>query len=256
MSDAPWFAALVDGGTAQIWRMDGATPDGEPHTCSVDALASLPATVVAAGLPNSGMNVPAKPELKTRHVKGLPNVVAIEPLCQQAPAGRTNGAETAIAGYLSLNRTFDGVLLVLSSETCWAHISAEEIVSFQTCLTPWLANALSNRFPEPDAAFLDAMNETLSRPERLAQHLSSAKAKQQTSVSVAHLIGAEIAATKAYWLGQRVVVLGDAPNRLLYRAALEHQGALVEDQALEPFLIKGLHMVWLNLRDGITAQKN
>jgi len=53
------------------------------------------------------------------------------------------GEETQIAGFLAGNPDFDGVLCLPGTHTKWVHISAKEIVSFQTVMTGELFALLS-----------------------------------------------------------------------------------------------------------------
>ncbi|MCE8009771.1 2-dehydro-3-deoxygalactonokinase [Aestuariivita sp.] len=241
MSEADWRAVLAGRDDLTVWAMaPGAAPE-DPQTLPRDALNQLPGPVVAAGLDVAPRPVPCVPLAGTTHVVALPHVAAIPMLRQEHPVALTRGAEVAMAGYLVQAPQFDGVLLVLGQETCWSHISAGEVVSFQTFLTPQLADALKAKPTRLDAAFDAALGETLSRPERLAQHLASTHASG-TGQIVAHLIGAEIAAAKPYWLGQRIVVLGADPDP--YIRALTAQGATVETASLDEALLGGFHAAW------------
>ena len=85
-----------------------------------------------------------------------------------------------------------------------------------------------------DAAFDTALSDALSRPERLGARLFSLRAEgllNNLSHSEARarlsglLIGVELAATKAYWLGQPVAVVGADRLAALYARALTAQGA-------------------------------
>ena len=243
MSDIAWHAVLAGRQTLTVWNMTAAGQAGPPESTSRDALAALPGPLVVAGLDVAPRPVPAVADILTTHAPGLPQAAAIRPLTQDNPAGATRGAEVAIAGYLADQPRFDGVLLVIAEDTCWAHISAEEVVSFQTFLTPDLMAALHSTPQATDAAFHDALSETLARPERLAQHLSSARTRA-TGQEAAHLIGAEIAAAKPYWLGQSVVVLGDPAAAQPYLAALEHQGVAAAPGDLDAARLAGFKAAW------------
>ncbi len=248
MSKEIWRAALVGETTVRVWSMteSGAPLATETHPRS--ALPEIPGPVVAAGLDVPTRSVPGKPLITTRHAGGLPQVAAIPMLRQESPTALTRGAETAIAGYLHETPGFDGVLLVLGSESCWAHISAEEVVSFQTFLTSRIARALEAPPPTLGGAFETALTETLSRPERLAQHVASAHVRT-TGQIWAHAIGAEIASAKSYWLGQRVVVLADAEDGAPYAAALTLQCAMVERADLTGAYLAGFRIAWDSVRD-------
>jgi 2-dehydro-3-deoxygalactonokinase len=153
--------------------------------------------------------------------------VSILPGLKQAvPPDVMRGEETQIAGFLAAAPGFDGVLCLPGTHAKWVQISAEEVVSFRTFMTGELFELLSTQSvlrhsiagagADPDA-FREAVSDTLSRPETLAQRLFSIRAGQLldgTSGEVGRarlsgaLIGAELAAAKPYWLGQEVVVAG------------------------------------------------
>ncbi len=246
MSDPAWRAVLVHPNHVTVWDVsaagDTAPPTELPHT----DLAALTGPLIIAGLDLPGQPVPTKPRMDTTYVPDLPQAAAIRPLSQDRPAALTRGSETAIAGYLAQNPSFDGVLLVLGGETCWAHISAEEVVSFQTFLTPELTTVLTNTSADTSDAFQTALSETMARPERLAQHLASARAGK-TLQEAAHLIGAEIAAAKPYWLGQRVVILGDPTSAAPYLATLEAQGVPTEQSDLNTAFLTGFKAAWAQI---------
>lgn len=89
------------------------------------------------------------------------------------------------------------------------------------CLTPRLIADLGGA-ETPD---MTALSDTLSRPERLAAQLRSAQVAGDAAAITGHLVGAELAAAKVYWLGQEVVLLGQGP----YYDALKVQGVLVTE---------------------------
>lgn len=254
MPEAQWRAVLAGAERLTVWPMAGDQPVGPAQSLPRDALAGLPGPVIAAGLDAARGTVPGRITLTPTHVPGLPHVAAIPMLSQDRPAALSRGAEVALAGYLSDNSRFDGVLLVIGAEeTCWAHISAEEVVSFQSFLTPTLARALGAAPPAHDPAFEEALQTSLSRPERLAQHLASARAAGSGQIHT-HLIGAEIAAAKPYWLGQQVVLLGESAAAGLYAAALQSQGVTAAVRALEPALLTGFAQAWAQLLPGASSR--
>ena len=104
----------------------------------------------------------------------------------------------------------------------------------QGVLTPGLIDALDGA----DMPYAAAMESTLSRPERLAAHLHEAKVSDDPSAITGHLFGAELAATRPYWLGQQVAVLEDDPSALL--AALEAQGCQCQGTRSETLIEPGL----------------
>ena len=179
------------------------------------------------------------PRLRVRIAPGLKQAV---------PADVMRGEETQIAGALALTPGYDGILCLPGTHSKWVHVSAGEIVSFQTCMTGELFALLSESSVLrhgmqgegwDDAAFDAALSDALARPERLAARLFSLRAEgliaglapaAARSRLSGLLIGAELAATRAYWLGQRVTIIGAEKLSAAYARALAAQG--VEAQRL------------------------
>ncbi|WP_102107327.1 2-dehydro-3-deoxygalactonokinase [Oceaniglobus roseus] len=169
-------------------------------------------------------------------------VSIIPGLKQERPADVMRGEETQIAGFLHLNPRFDGVVCLPGTHTKWAHVSAGEVVSFQTAMTGDLFAALAHhsvlRHSLADEgwdgeAFATALAEAQSRPEALAARLFALRAEgllHGLSPSAARarlsglLIGAELAATKPYWLGREVALIGASTLCAHYETALRAQG--------------------------------
>lgn len=172
------------------------------------------------------------------------NVSFIPGLKQGRPADIMQGEETRIAGFLAMNENWDGVICLPGTQTKWVHVSANEVVSFQTFLTGEMFDLLSGSSVLCQSigegwnedAFGAALEETLSRPESLAAKLFEIRAKdvlegQAGSDARARLsgllIGAELAATRPYWLGQQIAVIGEDAVVQSYARAIERQGAPV-----------------------------
>jgi 2-dehydro-3-deoxygalactonokinase len=197
-------------------------------------------------IPATGL---ADPRLDLWIVPGLSQVTPPDILC---------GQEILIAGLLAHDPQFDGILVLPAPQTTWAHLSAEEVVSFQTCMTGETFGLMSRGSllrPVVTAdsldhdAFLDAVSDSLSRPERLAARLSSIRADATLNAlapAVARarlsgaLIGAELAVTRPYWLGQQVVIAGHGELATLYGAALSAQGVAAQVIAADPLTLRGL----------------
>lgn len=163
-------------------------------------------------------------------------------LKQTAPADVMRGEETQIAGALALHPAFDGVLCLPGTHAKWAHISAGEVVSFQTFMTGELFALLSAQSVLrhgmagdgwEDAAFDTALSDAIARPEKIAARLfglraegligglAPAAAKSRLS---GLLIGIELAAARPYWLGQAVNIIGAEGLAKSYARALQAQG--------------------------------
>lgn len=219
-------------------------------------------------------SVPAKPgDLDPFHVTATDprlKVMILPGLSQTNPPDVMRGEETQIAGFLVKDPEFDGVLCLPGTHSKWVRISAEEVVSFQTAMTGELYHLLSTQSvishvlkgdgPEDEAAFLEAVSDMMSKPEALAQRLFAIRAdavlngiSATTSRSrmTGYLIGAELAATRPYWLGQRVAVAAEPMLADLYGRALTAQGAWVEIHDAGPLTRAGLSAAFAKLPETI-----
>jgi 2-dehydro-3-deoxygalactonokinase len=171
---------------------------------------------------------PVAPGALLRVLTADPRIaVQIAPgLSQAKPADVMRGEETQIAGALALLPNFDGVLCLPGTHSKWAHISAGEVVSFQTYMTGELFALLSTQSVLrhgmvgdgwDEAAFLQGFDDAYAKPEKISARLFSLRAEgllAGLSADAARsrlsglMIGIELAAAKPYWLGQRVVLIG------------------------------------------------
>lgn len=129
-----------------------------------------------------------------------------------------------IAGFLASHDNWDGVLCIETGDAShWVHVSADEIVSFASFLSLRLAAFLGGG----DTADPDALADSQSRPERLASHLRQAEVAGNPAAITGHLIGAELSASRVYWLGQQVGVIAPKGADSIYARVLAAQGAPV-----------------------------
>ncbi|MFC7703223.1 2-dehydro-3-deoxygalactonokinase [Plastorhodobacter daqingensis] len=233
------FAMTTDGQIMAEATLDsGAAPENrlEPLIGPWQAQ-GLAGPVVIAGMamPALARPVPCTPlEAPVANEAGHHLVPGLR---QSRPApGLTRGAETCIAGFLDREPQFDGVVCLPGDgpgdTTLWAQLSAGEVVSFQSFLTVRLISQLLPPEDEPgwdDAAFLAAVDDARSHPERLAARLAQVEAESQLQLIgppaararyTGLLIGAELAAARPYWLGQQVAILAASPAADPYRHAL------------------------------------
>lgn len=266
MSVPDWIA--VDWGTSHLraWAMRGAaplasaqsdagmgslTPAGfEPALLALIApwLADKTTPVIACGMVGSRQGWVEAPYRATPCAPLGPGLVraptrdprldvrVIPGLKQPTPPDVMRGEETQIAGALALHPGWDGVICLPGTHSKWVHVSAGEVVSFQTFLTGELFALLSTQSVLrhsvagwDDAGFDEGVQIALDRPEKLAarlfalraegllQGLSPARARARLS---GLLIGAELAAAKPYWLGQRVMIAGAPDLARSYARAL------------------------------------
>ncbi|MFT4742843.1 MAG: 2-dehydro-3-deoxygalactonokinase [Yoonia sp.] len=194
------------------------------------------------------------------------DVHIIAGLMQANPADVMRGEETQIAGFLSMNKNWDGVICLPGTHTKWAHISADEVVSFQTYMTGDLFAAIgkhtvlrhSVQSDDWDGDAFDAgVADAISRPERIAARLFSLRAEglvnnMQNSTARARLsgllIGAELAGSKPYWLGQQIAVIGAGNLTSLYVRALALQSAFATQVKGDAITLAGLTAAYRRLK--------
>ena len=142
------------------------------------------------------------------------SVSVVPGLRQNKPADVMRGEETQIAGALALTPGFDGVFCLPGTHSKWVHVSAGEVVSFQTFMTGEMFALLSTQSVLrhgmagngwDDAAFDQGLSDALSRPEKIAANLFSLRAEgllnglaapQARARLSGLLIGVELAAAK------------------------------------------------------------
>jgi len=195
-----------------------------------------------------------------------PRCHIIPGLKQTAPADVMRGEETQIAGFLALNPKWDGVICLPGTHTKWVHVSADEVVSFQTLMTGDLFAAITGHTVLrhscaqgwDDAGFIKGVEDAISRPEKLAARLFSLRAEGllndlPNAVARARLsgllIGAELAATKPYWLGQQIAVIGAGTLARLYVSALAAQAAPATQVNADRATLAGLTAAYRSWKD-------
>ena len=199
----------------------------------------------------------ADPRLTLRLVPGLRQV---------RPADVMRGEETQIAGALAAMPGFDGVLCLPGTHSKWVHVSAGEVVSFQTCMTGELFALLSTQSVLrhgmagdgwDEHSFINALSDAMSQPERFSARLFSLRAEALIAALPAAaararlsglLIGIELATTRPYWLGQQVVIVGAPKLAATYAAALAAQGVVARTLPAAACTIAGLAFARSSIR--------
>jgi 2-dehydro-3-deoxygalactonokinase len=184
---------------------------------------------------------------------------------QAKPADVMRGEETQIAGFLTREPKFDGVLCLPGTHSKWARISAGEIVSFQSYMTGEMFALLSEQSVLRhgmagegwnEDAFTTAIDDAMSRPQALAAQLFALRAGNLIADLDAAsararlsglLIGVELAAARPYWLGQDIAVLGADDLAQAYMRALTAQGCFPRSVAADEMTLAGLSAAWNTL---------
>ncbi|WP_373636539.1 2-dehydro-3-deoxygalactonokinase [Yoonia sp. BS5-3] len=237
-----------------------------------------PVQVIACGMigsrqgwveaPYAAVPCPALPNGLVQAPSSDPNlqVFVIPGIKQATPADVMRGEETQIAGFLARNPNWDGVICLPGTHTKWVHISADEVVSFQTFMTGELFDTISTQtilrhsitgVEWDDDAFQTGLSDAMARPERLAARLFSLRADgllNDLPDGVARarlsglLIGAELASAKPYWLGQQIAVIGEGALSKLYVDALAAQAAPATQVHAGPITVAGLTAAYRRLK--------
>ncbi len=237
-----------------------------------------PTTVIACGMvgsrqgwveaPYTAVPCPALPEGCARAaVQSADLQVHVIPGIKQLSSPDVmRGEETQIAGFLARNKNWDGVICLPGTHTKWVHVSADEVVSFQTFMTGELFATISEQTVLRHSiavdgwdndAFTTAVDEAMARPERLAARLFTLRAEgllNNLPGGAARarlsglLIGAELAAAKPYWLGQQIAVIGAGGLSKLYVDALAAQHAPATQVQGDAITIAGLTAAYRRLK--------
>lgn len=184
------------------------------------------------------------------HIHLNDGTVRLPPLLQKDPLTITDGEELVLAGLIARQPQFDGIVIFpAAASTLWVHISAEEVVSMRRFATGALFSALFEGEMTMSTSVLEALSDAMSRPELVALKLSSLQtsvmlatpeAAQAPAEATALLIGQELAATRAYWLGQPVMLIGSEALCAPYITALEAQFVPVTRGAPDSFFEAGV----------------
>ncbi|MBT8153963.1 2-dehydro-3-deoxygalactonokinase [Epibacterium ulvae] len=252
------------GQTLTLWRMNGRsvvdqvglTSAVTPTAADVAEFLSKTdwptAPVYACGLTDAPVAMtPAKSvELAVQpSTYGDVDVLSVHCIAQAKPVGRLDSAACQINGFLSLNPGWDGVICIVQERSFWVMVSANEVVSFDSTLTPKLAHAMGAQDTVDTKVLQDALQDGLSRPEALASRLSSVqwsadasalKDSDAASQTWGVLLGAELAATRPYWLGQNLALIADPAKSAIYQSAFDSQFLPVTVTSAEQMVLAGL----------------
>ncbi|WP_375554174.1 2-dehydro-3-deoxygalactonokinase [Roseovarius mucosus] len=228
-----WAAIGHDGACARAFVMQGARiveQAAAPDEAAARAqLLSMPQRVFRIG-EGQGDHLPT--QVLPQGGRGL------APLVQDTPPDVIDAwVRLLLIGVLQARAQWDGVAWVVGRDLShWVHLSAREAVSCQSFVTPRLVRLLGGAV----LPCAEAMADTLSRPERLAAHLRGAEVRGGSAAITGHLLAAELAAARPYWLGQSVVLIADGSQAAGLAGALREHGAPVEHVAPESLIASAL----------------
>ena len=176
------------------------------------------------------------------------DVTILPGLSQITPPDVMRGEETQIAGFLAGTPDFDGILCLPGTHTKWVQVSAGEVVSFRTYMTGELFALISKQSVlrhSMDDGWDEEAFRVAVRDGLVGTPIPGAARARLSGL----LIGAELAATKPYWLGQRIALLGDGRLAGLYANALAAEGAVPETADVTRATLTGLTAAYEKLKE-------
>ena len=150
----------------------------------------------------------------------------------------------ALGAFVADHAKWDGIVIFAGPVTTWAHVSAGELISFRSSPSLKIAcDVMRDRGLDiPDQvgeAFNDTVSSGLSNPESVFSKLI---ASVDAETHLGHVLGADLAAFRSYWLGQDIVILGEGDAAHWIEAALKSQFAMVRRDP-QDYLARGARAV-------------
>ncbi|WP_210877478.1 2-dehydro-3-deoxygalactonokinase [Roseovarius autotrophicus] len=215
-----WRLCGHDGRGGRAFALDGVRVLAEAGGVSADeAIASLDRATGPVLRVGEGVAARLPARLLPESGPTLPGLEQVSP-----PDVLDGWTRLLLIGLTEAAPNWDGVACVLTPTLAhWVHLSAREAVSCLSFLTPRLVMALGGAKEVDPAALADS----ISRPERLAAHLRVAEVTGRPAVLTGHLLGAELAAARPYWLGQSLALVAPDGTASGRAAALAAQGVPV-----------------------------
>lgn len=177
---------------------------------------------------------------------------------QSIPDDVMRGEETQIAGVMAAIPAFDGVICLPGTHCKWARVAAGQIIEFRTFMTGEVFALLASQSvlrhsveseAWDTAAFAEAVGEVARDPAALPATLFGIRAAsllsdQSHATARARLsgllIGAELAAARAWWDNREVVLIGADTLTQNYAIALAHLGGCSRSSDAPEMTLRGL----------------
>ena len=179
-------------------------------------------------------------------------------LSQHTPPDVMRGEETQIAGWLSKNPHWSGIVCLPGTHSKWVEIRQGEIVGFSTFVTGEmfgllvkhsLLASLANRSVWNDGAFLHGLNKGFDEPQKLTNRLFSLRARSlleegqtvhASSEISGLLIGFELKAMEKTWANKKTILIGAKNLVARYKTAIQHLGGNAQCEAGNKMALAGL----------------
>jgi 2-dehydro-3-deoxygalactonokinase len=188
-------------------------------------------------------------------------------LSQEDPADVMRGEETQVAGLLSQDPDYNGLVVLPGTHTKWVKVKGASVHSFSTFMTGELFQLLGTHsilrhsLDDSDAwdwaQFDDALGEAFANPGGITQRLFGLRAESllkgldpagaRARIS-AELIGLEVASGRKKADGHPVTLIGAHHVNSLYRHALARVGIEAKMRPADAMALAGLTAAWERLR--------
>lgn len=205
--------------------------------------------------------VPCQPaQTSTRAPTSDPriSVMILPGVCQDEPADVMRGEETQILGFLKEQPTWSGIICLPGTHSKWVRVENGQIVQFQTFVTGELFAAFESGTVLrhslsgdgwDDGSFKSSVNLTLESPDKAparifnirAEGLLNEQSNDHSRASLSGmLIGLELNATKEFWEGQYVTLLGAHALSDRYATGLAMAGVESEIKDVSAYTLAGI----------------
>ena len=185
-------------------------------------------------------------------------IYVVAGLMQQTPEDVMRGEETQIAGLLTTDPAFSGSVCTPGTHSKWVQVQDGRITEFHTAMTGELFALLQEQSvlrycvgKWDEQRFCTALQHSYRQPDRLllslfgirAQYLINESASGESEVS-GMLIGSELAAMRAFWQQQPVVIVGASKLARLYALGLRTLGASCQELQASQLTLNGLRLTY------------
>lgn len=183
-------------------------------------------------------------------------------LSQATPADVMRGEETQIAGFAALHPEFDGTLCLPGTHSKWVSLAQGSVSGFRTVMTGEMFALLSEHSvlrhsvgrdlagdDLDEIAFIEGVRQAWRAPDAAFATLFALRAESLLHATPPAtlrarlsglLIGMELAATRDFWEGQKVALIGAGSLTALYARALSEIGAVPQIEDGRDLALRGL----------------
>lgn len=198
--------------------------------------------------------IAAQKSVKVTNTDPRIDVHIIAGIKQNNPADVMRGEETQIAGYLSNNSGFQGILVLPGTHSKWVLIQDGKVISFNTFLTGELYALLSkgsvlkhSMGKWNDAAYEQTLDNVFNSQTEMTGHLFGVRAEHLLNVEAdgsaklsGTIIGAEIKSMKHLWDNKNICIIGSGKLVPLYEKAFKFYGKKAESICANDLTLLGL----------------